>query len=57
MILNSTSNAITFETLKEMKDRGGRYILVKGKIEDQLVTLIKVYAPPDSDKTFFQEFI
>lgn len=43
--------------LKEMKDRGGRYILVKGKIEDQLVTLIKVYAPPDSDKTFFQEFI
>uniref|UniRef100_A0A8C9YBG1 Uncharacterized protein n=1 Tax=Sander lucioperca TaxID=283035 RepID=A0A8C9YBG1_SANLU len=44
------SNAIQFETLKEMKNKEGRYILNKGKIENQLVTLVNVYAHPDSDK-------
>lgn len=47
-------NGIKFETLKEIKDKEGRYILVKGKIENQLVTLVSVYAPPDSDKSFFK---
>ena len=48
------SNAVKFETLKEVKDREGRYILIKGKIENQLVTLVNVYAHPDSDKSFFK---
>lgn len=28
--------------------------MVKGKLEGQRVTLINVYAPPDSKKTFFE---
>ena len=29
--------------------------MIKGKMEGQMVTLINVYTPPDSDKTFFKE--
>ena len=48
-------NSVKFETSKEMCDREGRYVVVKGKMEGQMVTLINVYVPPDSDKTFFRE--
>ena len=37
-----------------MRDREGRYIMAKGKLEGQRVTLINVYAPPDSKKAFFE---
>lgn len=30
------------------------YILVKCKIENILVTLVNIYAPPESDKSFFK---
>ena len=30
-------------------------MVVKGKMEGQMVTLINVYAPPNSDKTFFEK--
>lgn len=47
-------NAVNFECLKEIKDDEGRYIIVKGKLDNKMVTLINVYAPPESDKHFFK---
>lgn len=40
-------NSINFELVKEIRE--GRYILVHGRIENELVTLFSVYLPPQSD--------
>mgnify|MGYP001175078505 FL=1 len=47
-------NSTKFECLKEIKDTEGQYIIVKGKLEEEMVTLINVYAPPESTKQFFK---
>lgn len=31
--------------MQEIRDKEGRYIIVKGKLEKEMVTLINVYAP------------
>ena len=48
------SNSLQFETLKEIRDKEGRYVLVKGKVENHLITLMNIYAPPDSGKDFYR---
>lgn len=47
-------NAVNFECLKEINDDEGRYVIVKGKLENKMITLVNVYAPPESDKHFFK---
>lgn len=47
-------NSVCFEFCKEISDKEGRYILVRGKIENKMVTLVNVYAPPDCSKSFFK---
>lgn len=48
------SNKIKFECLKELKDKYVRYILVKRKLEEHMVTLLNIYAPSESEKSFFK---
>lgn len=38
------SNSTQFEFLSEIRDKEGRFVLVKGKIDQKEVTLFNVYA-------------
>jgi len=40
------SNAVKFELISQISDGEGRFVLVKGKIDQKEVTLFNVYAPP-----------
>lgn len=48
------SNSVKFECIKKISDKEGRFIFVKGKLENEMVTLVNVYAPPNSAKQFFK---
>lgn len=48
------SNQVRFEYQKEIRDNEGRFVIVKGTIDETKVTLVNIYAPPESDKTFFK---
>ena len=39
---------------KFIKEKEGRYLIVKRRIEKDIVTLVNVYAPPDTNKQVFQ---
>ena len=49
------SNSTRFEFISQISDKDGRFILIKGKIDQKEVTLFNVYAPPGSDKSFFRK--
>lgn len=51
------SNMIKFELIKEIGDKEGRYIMIKAKLENQIVTLLNVYTPPESRKTCFKKIL
>lgn len=51
------SNKLHFKETFKLKDTEGRFILVRGSIEDNLVTLMNVYAPPGSEFKFYQKII
>lgn len=36
-------------------DKEGRYILVKGKLNGEVVTFLNIYAPPSSDWRFYRQ--
>ena len=48
------SNSVNFELIKEINDKEGRYVIAKGKLDNHLVTLVNVYVPPNSDRTFLK---
>lgn len=48
------TNSLKFQSHKEIKDKEGRYVIVKGVINQTMVTLMNVYAPPESNKEFFK---
>lgn len=49
------SGKIVFEKLSVTSDKQGRYILIKGRLEGILVTILNVYAPPGSDWMFYRQ--
>uniref|UniRef100_A0AAR2LBR0 exodeoxyribonuclease III n=1 Tax=Pygocentrus nattereri TaxID=42514 RepID=A0AAR2LBR0_PYGNA len=49
------SNSVYFECTSEIKDKEGRYIFVKGKIDNNEVTFCNVYAPPGERWTLFDK--
>ena len=49
------SGKYMFEKLSETSDKQGRYILIKGRLEGELVTIFNVYAPPGSDWIFYRQ--
>lgn len=51
------TNAVQFECLKEVRDNEGRFVLIKGKLENSMVTMINVYAPPRKHQMFFQNSV
>jgi exonuclease III len=48
-------NTVNFEFISQVKDNEGRFVLVKGKLDNEAVTLFNVYAPPGSNKSFFKK--
>src|SRR4029434_10935970 len=51
------SKQVNFEKISEIRDKEGRYVLVKGNIDGNIITLLNIYAPPGSDMGFFQKII
>lgn len=51
------SNILNFEKTFELKDKEGRYILVRGNIEGNPVTLMNIFVPPGSNLSFFQRIV
>lgn len=49
------SGKVTFEILSEISDIQGRYVLIKVRLEGELVTIPNVYAPPCSNWTFYRQ--
>uniref|UniRef100_A0A3Q4GV44 exodeoxyribonuclease III n=1 Tax=Neolamprologus brichardi TaxID=32507 RepID=A0A3Q4GV44_NEOBR len=43
-------NSVNFECSREIRDSEGRYIIVRGKLEGEAVTLINLYIPPESNQ-------
>lgn len=48
------ANSIQLECEREYKDKEGRFVIVRGKLMNEPITLINVYAPPGSNKHFFK---
>ncbi len=51
------SNAVQFEFISQISDKEGRFVLVRGKIDQKEVTLFNVYALPGSNITFFRRVL
>lgn len=51
------ANNFTYKHGSEMIDNSGRFIKITGKLEGIEVTLINVYAPPESDWQFYNKDI
>lgn len=49
------NNFLTYEHILEKKDREGRYVLIKGKLEGTMVTLLNVCASPNNEGDFYRQ--
>lgn len=51
------SGAVNYEHISEHKDSEGRFVMVTGKIEGIVMSLLNVYVPPGSDWSFYKHII
>ncbi len=49
------SNKISFKQTHEQKEKEGRFILVRGAVDGNEITLLNICAPSGSDFSFFQK--
>lgn len=45
-------NSEQFESYKEVRDKDRRYVLVEGKLENKVVTIVNAYAPLENMTCF-----
>lgn len=51
------SQKIAFNFVSEQSDKEGRYIIVSGRIDNTVVSICNIYAPPGSDFTFYRKVL
>ena len=51
-VITLISNNISFEVITVETDKNGRYVIVKGRCNKVVFTLVNVYIPPESDLKF-----
>lgn len=51
------SGRVTYEHMSTIKDKEGRFIMIRGKADGQLFTLYNVYIPPGSEPNFYTQVI
>ena len=51
ILIQSTVN---YEHILDKKDKEGRYVLIKGKLDSSLVSLLNVYSFPNGDWSFYK---
>lgn len=49
------NSGLAYKHILEKKDREGRYVLIKVKLEGSMITLLNVYAPPNSEWEFCEQ--
>lgn len=49
------SQKVPFEFISEESDKEGRYIVVSGKINNEIITICNVYVPPGSNFVFYRK--
>uniref|UniRef100_A0A3Q3A4Q3 Reverse transcriptase domain-containing protein n=1 Tax=Kryptolebias marmoratus TaxID=37003 RepID=A0A3Q3A4Q3_KRYMA len=51
------SKAVNYEHISEYKDNEGRFVIITGKVEGIVITLLNVYVPPGSDWSFYKQIV
>lgn len=51
------SGRVMYEHISTIKDREGRFILIKGKVDGNLFTFYNVYIPPGSESDFYIQIL
>lgn len=49
------SSTINYEHISEFKDKKGRFVLITGKMEGILMSFFKIYVPPGSKWSFYEQ--
>lgn len=51
------SRRVIFEHIATIKDKEGRFILVQGKVDGEMVTFYNVYIPPGATSEFYTQIL
>ena len=49
------SGKIMYDHISTIKDKEGRFIMIKGKIDGNMFTFYNIYIPPNSDLSFYMQ--